>query len=156
MSGGKARDDGGDQRQSRRDVVGRVNGPADPLPANGLQQGLTPSFRRDPAAQLAVIAGHLGLDLRPEDIDEAALGAHVALADLPPPDLFIRTGGDTRVSNFLLWQLAYTELWFTDVLWPEFDAAILQQALDAYASRERRFGLTSAQIAALATETSTP
>jgi undecaprenyl diphosphate synthase len=78
------------------------------------------------------------------------------LADLPPPDLFIRTGGDTRISNFLLWQLAYTELWFTDVLWPEFDAAVLQQAIDAYASRERRFGLTSAQIAALATETSSP
>ncbi|MGE8250762.1 MAG: undecaprenyl diphosphate synthase family protein, partial [Stenotrophomonas bentonitica] len=92
----------------------------------------------------------------PEQIDEAMLSSRVALADLPPPDLFIRTGGDTRISNFLLWQLAYTELWFTDVLWPEFDAAVLQQAIDAYASRERRFGLTSAQIAALATETSSP
>ena len=94
--------------------------------------------------------------LLPEQIDEALLGSRVALADLPAPDLFIRTGGDTRISNFLLWQLAYTELWFTDVLWPEFDATHLQQALDAYASRERRFGLTSAQIAALATETSHP
>src|SRR3546814_8831781 len=55
--------------------------------------------------------------LRPEDIDEAAVAARVALADQPPPDLFIRTGGDMRISNFLLWQLAYTELWFTDTLW---------------------------------------
>ncbi|HVJ38714.1 MAG TPA: polyprenyl diphosphate synthase, partial [Stenotrophomonas sp.] len=86
--------------------------------------------------------------LAPEAIDEALLGRHVALADLPPPDLFIRTGGDTRVSNFLLWQLAYTELWFTETLWPEFDATVLQQALDDYAQRERRFGLTSAQITA--------
>lgn len=86
--------------------------------------------------------------LRPEDIDEKALGARVCLADLPPPDLFIRTGGDTRVSNFLLWQLAYTELWFTELLWPELDAVTLQRALDAYALRERRFGLTGAQIAA--------
>ena len=91
--------------------------------------------------------------LRPEQIDEALLGSHVALADLPAPDLFIRTGGDTRISNFLLWQLAYSELWFTDVLWPDFDADQLQAALDAFAGRERRFGLTSAQIAALATET---
>ncbi|MDG2526766.1 polyprenyl diphosphate synthase [Stenotrophomonas sp. HITSZ_GD] len=86
--------------------------------------------------------------LAPDQIDEALLGSRVALADLPPPDLFIRTGGDTRISNFLLWQLAYTELWFTETLWPEFDASVLQQALDEYAQRERRFGLTSAQIAA--------
>ena len=86
--------------------------------------------------------------LRPEDIDEAALGARTALADLPAPDLFIRTGGDLRVSNFLLWQLAYTELWFTDLLWPDLDAATLQQAFDAFAGRERRFGLTGEQAAA--------
>ena len=86
--------------------------------------------------------------LRAEDIDEAAVAARVALADLPPPDLFIRTGGDIRISNFMLWQLAYTELWFTDTLWPELDAATLQRALDAYAARERRFGLTGEQIAA--------
>ncbi|MGX5732067.1 polyprenyl diphosphate synthase [Pseudoxanthomonas beigongshangi] len=90
--------------------------------------------------------------LRPEDIDEAAMGRCVALPDLPAPDLFIRTGGDHRVSNFLLWQLAYTELWFTELLWPDMDAATLQRALDDYAGRERRFGLTSAQIAQDATE----
>lgn len=94
--------------------------------------------------------------LKPEQIDEELLGSHVALSDLAPPDLFIRTGGDTRISNFLLWQLAYTELWFTDVLWPDFDATILQQALDDYAGRERRFGLTSAQIAANATQSTHP
>ncbi|MGY0611659.1 polyprenyl diphosphate synthase [Luteimonas sp. A501] len=95
--------------------------------------------------------------LRPEDIDEAALGARVALADLPAPDLFIRTGGDLRISNFLLWQLAYTELWFTDLLWPDLDAATLQQAFDDFARRERRFGLTGEQLASSATtDTITP
>jgi len=94
--------------------------------------------------------------LRPEQIDEDLIGRHVALTDLPPPDLFIRTGGDTRISNFLLWQLAYTELWFTDVLWPDVDAGVLQQALDDYARRERRYGLTSAQGAAAAPETVSP
>ena len=99
-----------------------------------------------------VQAGHL----RPEDITPGLLQTCLATGELPLPDLCIRTGGEHRISNFLLWQLAYTELWFTEALWPDFDAALLQQALDAYGSRERRFGLTSAQIAALATETSSP
>ncbi|AXA84362.1 di-trans,poly-cis-decaprenylcistransferase [Lysobacter oculi] len=86
--------------------------------------------------------------MRPEDIDEAAFARHVALPDLPAPDLLIRTGGDQRISNFLLWQAAYTELWFTPRLWPELDAATLQHAFDDYARRERRFGLTGAQVAA--------
>ncbi len=89
-----------------------------------------------------VVAGRLQAD----QINEATLGAQIALADLPAPDLLIRTGGELRISNFLLWQLAYTELWFTDALWPDVDAALLQQALDEYARRERRFGLTSAQV----------
>lgn len=76
----------------------------------------------------------------PESIDEAALAEHLSLADLPAPDLFVRTGGEQRISNFLLWQLAYTELYFTDILWPDFDAAEMQRALDWYASRQRRFG----------------
>ena len=94
------------------------------------------------ALALDVAAGRL----HAQDIDETMLAAHMALADLPPPDLFIRTGGEMRVSNFLLWQLAYTELWFTETLWPELDAATLQRALDDYAARERRFGLTGAQV----------
>jgi undecaprenyl diphosphate synthase len=85
--------------------------------------------------------------LAPDDIDEAALAARMSLADLPEPDLFIRTGGDLRISNFLLWQLAYTELWFTEALWPELDAATLQAALDDFAGRQRRFGMTGAQVA---------
>ncbi|GAB3305076.1 polyprenyl diphosphate synthase [Luteimonas notoginsengisoli] len=89
--------------------------------------------------------------IQPDDIDEALFASRVALADLPPPDLFIRTGGDTRISNFLLWQLAYTELWFTDTLWPELDAATLSLALDDFARRERRFGLTGDQVADLET-----
>jgi undecaprenyl diphosphate synthase len=64
----------------------------------------------------------------------------------PEPDLFIRTGGEQRVSNFLLWQLAYSELYFTDTLWPEFDAAALDAAIASYAARERRFGRTSEQV----------
>jgi undecaprenyl diphosphate synthase len=88
--------------------------------------------------------------LKPEEIDEAAVGARMALADLPAPDLFIRTGGDLRISNFLLWQLAYTELWFTELLWPELDVATLQRALDDFAARERRFGLTGEQLADVA------
>ncbi len=93
--------------------------------------------------------------LRPDQIDEAAVHARTALADLPPPDLFIRTGGDHRISNFLLWQLAYTELWFTDTLWPDLDAATLRRALDDFAGRERRFGLTGEQVRDLAPSPST-
>jgi undecaprenyl diphosphate synthase len=85
-------------------------------------------------------------EIDPVGIDEAAIQAEIALSDLPEPDLFIRTGGEQRISNFLLWQLAYAELWFTEVLWPDFDAACLDQALQAYAQRERRFGRTGAQV----------
>jgi len=91
--------------------------------------------------------------LQPQDITESLLSQRVALADLPAPDLFIRTGGDHRISNFLLWQLAYTELWFTDILWPDLSPELLQRAMDDFAQRERRFGLTSAQVTAAAAET---
>ena len=104
--------------------------------------------RQDIASAARALAADVAAGkLRAEDIDEAAVASRMALSDLPPPDLFIRTGGDHRISNFLLWQLAYTELWFTELLWPELDAATLQQALDDFAGRERRFGLTSAQVA---------
>ena len=84
--------------------------------------------------------------LRPSDIDEAALAAELQLADLPDPDLFIRTGGDHRVSNFLLWNIAYAELFFTDTLWPDFDESVLAEAIADFESRERRFGLTGGQV----------
>jgi undecaprenyl diphosphate synthase len=83
-----------------------------------------------------------------EEVSEAALTQHLSMADLPEPDLFIRTGGEQRISNFLLWQLAYTELYFTDALWPDFNAAALDEAIASYRKRERRFGRTSEQIKA--------
>lgn len=88
--------------------------------------------------------------LSPSDIDEERVGARLATAGVPDPDLLIRTGGERRVSNFMLWNLAYTEMYFSEVLWPEFGAAELDAAFDFYAHRERRFGQTSAQIAAKA------
>jgi undecaprenyl diphosphate synthase len=78
--------------------------------------------------------------LAPEQIDERRLSSLMALSYAPDPDLFIRTGGEVRISNFLLWQIAYSELYFTDCLWPDFDEAQLDAALAAYAGRERRFG----------------
>lgn len=76
---------------------------------------------------------------------ESEFGRLLALGDQPDPDLFIRTGGEQRISNFLLWSLAYTELYFTDALWPDFDAAALTEALRWYAQRQRRFGRTAEQ-----------
>ena len=78
--------------------------------------------------------------LLPEDLNENAFASAMSLTDIPEPDLMIRTGGDHRISNFLLWDLAYTELYFTDVFWPDFDAAALQEAVATYAQRKRRFG----------------
>jgi undecaprenyl diphosphate synthase len=79
--------------------------------------------------------------IAPDDLDEATLGRYMALSHAPDPDLFIRTGGELRISNFLLWQAAYSELVFTDCLWPDFDEAELDAALREYAGRDRRFGL---------------
>jgi undecaprenyl diphosphate synthase len=84
----------------------------------------------------------------PDRIGEQALTPHLAMAYAPEPDLFIRTGGEQRISNFLLWQLAYTELYFTDTFWPDFDAAALDRAIDSFRRRERRFGRTSEQVSA--------
>lgn len=81
-----------------------------------------------------------------EDITEQDLSDKLSMAYAPEPDLFIRTGGETRISNFLLWQLAYTELYFTDTYWPDFDLSELDKAIASYQSRERRFGRTSAQV----------
>jgi len=86
------------------------------------------------------------LSLRPESLDESALAGRLAMAYAPEPDLFIRTGGEQRISNFLIWQLAYTELYFTDCYWPDFGVAELDQAFEWYRQRERRFGRTSAQL----------
>ncbi|MEZ5460841.1 polyprenyl diphosphate synthase [Dokdonella sp.] len=90
----------------------------------------------------AVSRGELSADA----INEDSLAAYFSLAGQPPVDLFIRTGGEQRISNFLLWQLAYAELVFVDTLWPDVDASILDSAIGEFASRERRFGKTSAQV----------
>ena len=83
-----------------------------------------------------------------DEVEETALAPYLAMSYAPEPDLFIRTGGEQRISNFLLWQLAYSELYFTDTLWPDFDAAALDLAIASYRSRERRFGRTSEQLEA--------
>jgi undecaprenyl diphosphate synthase len=84
--------------------------------------------------------------LEPEAIDETAITAALAFPDCPYPDLLIRTGGEQRISNFLLWQLAYAELYFSDLLWPDFNEAEFAKALEVFASRQRRFGKTGEQI----------
>lgn len=86
--------------------------------------------------------------ITPEAITPEHLEPHLSLSDIPEPDLFIRTGGEQRISNFLLWQLAYTELYFTPTLWPDFDKAAFEAALRSYAGRQRRFGHTGEQIEA--------
>ena len=88
-----------------------------------------------------------GLAAKGMPITEASLHAAMGMSHVPDPDLIIRTGGEMRISNFLLWQAAYSELFFSDRLWPDFDEAALDEALDSFQSRERRFGKTSEQIA---------
>jgi undecaprenyl diphosphate synthase len=94
-------------------------------------QAVNRFFREHPAAR---------------EIQEEQLTPYLAMSYAPEPDLFIRTGGEQRVSNFLLWQLAYTELYFTETLWPDFDAAALDEAIGSFRNRERRFGRTSEQL----------
>lgn len=84
--------------------------------------------------------------LKPEEITEELITAHLDTADLPEPDLLIRTGGEERISNFLLWQIAYAELFFSSTYWPDFGKEALLEAIEAYSSRERRFGKTSEQL----------
>lgn len=99
-------------------------------------------------AARAVIAGDVTL----EELDENLIGEHVSTVGLPPLDLLIRTGGECRISNFLLWQAAYAELYFSPLLWPEFDAVATNEAIADFYSRQRRFGRTSEQAVALKTQ----
>ena len=85
-------------------------------------------------------------ELEPTAITAEHIEARLALADLPNPDLFIRSGGEQRISNYLLWQLAYTELYFSECLWPDFDTAEFERALKSYNTRQRRFGMTGEQV----------
>ena len=133
----------------------------------GERAGLSPKVRDGLAQAEAATAHNTGLTLnvcfnyggrwdiaqaaaslaaRGEPITEASLNGAMGLAHVPDPDLVIRTGGEMRISNFLLWQAAYSEFVFSDRLWPDFDEAALDEATAAFAARERRFGKTSAQI----------
>lgn len=142
----------GDSSRFSEDIRRRMQA-AEALTANNTQMTLTIAASYGGRQDIVEAARALARDvaagrLDPDSIDESLFGQHVALADMPAPDLLIRTGGDQRISNFLLWQAAYTELWFTPRLWPELDAATLQHAFDDYARRQRRFGLTGAQVTA--------
>ena len=99
-------------------------------------------------ATRAMLSARPDLAAEPAGIEESDLTPYLSMRHAPEPDLFIRTGGEQRISNFMLWQLAYTELYFTDAYWPDFGAAELDRAFDSYRDRERRFGRTSAQVAA--------
>ncbi len=85
-------------------------------------------------------------ELETQDISEELISQNITTSELPEPDLFIRTGGEQRISNFLLWQLAYTEFYFTDSLWPDFDQSLMTKAINSFKSRQRRFGHTGEQI----------
>ena len=97
-------------------------------------------------ATRAMLAAEPTLAATPAAITESSLSPYLSMAWAPEPDLFIRTGGEQRISNFLVWQLAYTELYFTDQYWPDFDEHALRTAFEWYGTRERRFGRTSAQV----------
>lgn len=99
-------------------------------------------------ATRAMLVARPELAADPSRIEESDLTPFLAMRHAPEPDLFIRTGGEQRISNFMLWQLAYTELYFTDAYWPDFGAGELERAFGSYRARERRFGRTSAQLAA--------
>ncbi len=101
--------------------------------------------------ELARAARKLALDvkegrLNPDDIDEQAINNRLVTNFMPDPELLIRTGGELRISNYMLWQIAYSELYFCDTYWPDFDEACLHQAIASYQSRQRRFGKTEAQV----------
>jgi undecaprenyl diphosphate synthase len=97
-------------------------------------------------AMKKMMLAHPEYGAEPGLIDESALSEHLSMSWAPEPDLFIRTGGEQRISNFLIWQLAYTELFFTDCFWPDFSSDELKKAFEWYRHRERRFGRTSAQL----------
>ena len=112
-----------------------------------LQIALSYGGRDDIVAAARTLAARVERrELTLPQIDESSFAASLALNGLPDPDLFIRTGGEQRISNFLLWNLAYTELYFTDCLWPDFDAGCFESALQHFATRQRRFGLTGSQL----------
>lgn len=97
------------------------------------------------AAKQAILSGAFTAE-NIDQLDEECFSRYTQLGDIPNPDLFIRTGGDHRISNFLIWDLAYTELYFTQTLWPDFDSAHFMSAVESYSNRQRRFGMTGDQV----------
>ena len=138
----------GDRRNLSVRLQSRIAGAEDLTAANpGLKLQVAVSYggRWDVVQAVQKLARRVAEGaLRADQIDETAVAAALELAGVPDPDLLVRTGGETRISNFLLWNLAYTELYFTDKLWPEFDVAAFEAALEYFSGRERRFGLTGA------------
>jgi undecaprenyl diphosphate synthase len=137
--------------------VGRLEGISRPLQAkvrrateltqNNDRLILNVAFNYGGKAELLDAIKHMIADgLRPEDIDEERVTSYLYTAGLPDPDMIIRTGNECRISNFMLWQGAYSEYYFTPVLWPDFDKEELRKALEDYARRERRFGRTTEQV----------
>lgn len=111
------------------------------LTKNNTRMTLCVAFDYGGRAEIVDAARRLLLDgASPQELDEATLRKYLYAPDIPDPDLLIRTGGEMRISNFLLWQSAYTELYFTEVLWPDFDRAEIEKALRVYSQRQRRFG----------------
>lgn len=109
--------------------------------------GLTLAIAADYGGRWDILqAANKAIQSGKTELSESDLSEHLMLSYAPEPDLFIRTGGETRISNFLLWQLAYTEFYFTDTLWPDFDAAAFDAAIASFQNRERRFGRTSEQL----------
>ena len=136
----------GDRSRLASDIV-RLIGQAEGVTRNngGLRLNVAVSYGS--RSEIATAARRIGEDvaagrLRPEEIDETALGARLATADMPDPDLMIRTSGEKRLSNFLLWQLAYAELIFVDTLWPDFTKGDLEDAIREFHRRHRRYGAT--------------
>jgi undecaprenyl diphosphate synthase len=142
----------GDRARLAPALVARMAAAEERTAANGrldLAVAVAYGGRWDVAQAARRLAGEVAEGrMRAGDIDEAALGARLATAGREPPDLFIRTGGERRISNFLLWDLAYTELWFTDTLWPDFDAACFGTALADFGGRQRRYGRVPGQAEA--------
>ena len=150
-----------DDRNVRLKVIGDLSRFSDKLRAeirkaealtennSGLQLVVAANYggRWDIGQAVKTIAGQVQAgELDAADVNESQIEQHLSLAGLPEPDLFIRTGGEQRISNFLMWQLAYSELYFTDTLWPDFNKDELNAALEWFAGRQRRFGRTGDQV----------
>ncbi len=137
----------GDRRRFNAELIDQIE-LSEQLTANNT--GLTLSIAANYGGRWDILQAvnkmHMAMPSHVGEFDEEHLASHLAMHYAPEPDLFIRTGGEKRISNFMLWQLAYTELYFTDTLWPDFDESAFNLALASYQKRERRFGRTSEQV----------